>query len=105
MGTRRFCDHCGNTCRNPKVYSYGPSANYIMQTTSLAYQNTMAAANAITFTGNAMYGSLGGSGGSGAYSPAPPHISHTDVDLCDTCAPIWLERVRKLTAASDPEGT
>lgn len=115
MGTRRFCDHCGNTCRNPKVYSFGPSANHTMQTT-VAMQNAYLATNAsnISFSGvtgmpytvgaGQATAGYGGSGGSGTYCPpSVPAYGHTDVDLCNTCAPIWLERVRKLTTASDPD--
>lgn len=30
-------------------------------------------------------------------------IKVEDVDLCNTCAPIWMSRVKNLTQASDPE--
>lgn len=100
MATRIFCDHCGNTITKPNVFCYGPWSDVQV----LAYGGN---------SGGAAVGSASG-GGSGSanwvggtsnhtYQSVAPVLKLVKVDLCDVCVPIWLERVRNLTKASDPD--
>lgn len=91
MATRIYCDHCGNTCRNPNVFYYGPAPLL-----SPSYQNVQA----VYVQG----GLLGGGGGFNMPNPpTPPALQNKtsvvieSIDLCDRCVPIWMERVGKLT--------
>lgn len=86
MATRIYCDHCGSTCRSPNVFCYGPV---------LYYQGSNAQTNV---------GILGVGAGQSYYqiSPPPPTpqkqaVATKQLDLCDRCVPIWMDRVDKLT--------
>jgi len=77
------CDHCGNKIPKPNRFSFGPSP-------SRSYDEDEDETE--------------------EYSPkkrqktaAVPLPKKETIDLCNLCVPIWMDRVRKLTTASDPE--
>ena len=87
MATRQYCDHCGNTVRNPKQFCYGPypAVNYVQ-----------------AYVGQQQY-AAGSTGilGASAYPTAIPSPEMVVIDLCDHCIPVWTKRVEMLTKASD----
>jgi hypothetical protein len=89
MATRYTCDHCGNTVAGSslKKYGYGPYP-----------QMTMVPSSSMGLINNPYGNSLQGVSQQAVLTNYP-----TPVDLCPHCEPIWMERVRQLTAASDPE--
>ncbi len=93
MATRTFCDHCGNTITNqPNIMSFGLLHALLQhRAEEQAWaQQAMMAARAGHLSGHGM-----------GPRPTAPDIKIEDVDLCNTCVPIWLERVRNLCKQSD----
>lgn len=108
MGTRVFCDLCGNTCPSPAKYSFGCDRprDYDKQVAAqnAAYQQ-MTAAQSHSMLLGASYGGIAGiAGNAGSY--AAVHVpARTVVDLCQHCEKIWLERVASITRSSDVPAT
>jgi hypothetical protein len=86
MATRTFCDHCGNAVTEHKEYSFGPKVHPII----LDPNGQRIVGHQVQFMNN---GSVGIQGNS------PPSVQ--TIDLCAACIPVWMERVRRLTGASD----
>lgn len=122
MVTKTFCDHCGHVARNHKVLSFGDiqgknvtDARHQIQMQMLAVQNAQAQRNMPPYAGGGggggiVGGSAGMAGGSagmaGAYyapPPSGPEFEIINVDLCQHCVPLWMNRVKAITKASDPE--
>lgn len=101
MATRTYCDHCGNTVQNPKVLSFGDFRGKLRDEAS--QQAVIQQAMDAMRIGGAFGG--GGNGGVSVTQQAPSKAVAPiiNVDLCDTCVPIWLRRVGALCKASDPE--
>lgn len=90
MATRTYCDHCGNTVRNPKVLSFGDVRDA---------QNAEAMSRAQAGVGG--IASLIAQPNAQRNQNTSQSTEVIDVDLCPTCVPIWMERVKKLCEASD----
>lgn len=106
MGTRVFCDMCGNTCPSPAKYSFGCDRprDYDKQVAAqnAAYQQ-MSVAQSQSMLVGVSYGGIAGISGApyvGVHVPA-----RTVVDLCQHCEKIWLERVASITRSSDVPAT
>jgi hypothetical protein len=103
MATRTYCDQCGHTCHSPNKLMFGsfmvePSANYVGQ------QGQQALGGIIYPPGPGNLGSI--KMGNPVYSTpvySPKWYDRVVIDLCDACAPVWIERVKALTQASDPD--
>ncbi len=103
MGTRLYCDQCGNTVHEFKVVSFGqePSPkeaaeydkNYEMYRQQIEYAQSMRGLG------------MGQSLTQVAIHPPKPLPTHkrTRIELCEGCLPIWLTRAANLTKESDPE--
>lgn len=113
MGTRVFCDLCGNTCPSPAKYSFGCDRprDYDKQVAAQAaaqnalYQQQMSVAQSQNMLLGASYGGIAGNAGN-AGSYAAVHVpARTVVDLCQHCEKIWLERVASITRSSDVPAT
>jgi hypothetical protein len=105
MATRIFCDHCGNTIREPLVYSFGPLKQINDHNSLIQMQMQQQRQLALMQQNVGMGGNYGG-GAAGIASVTTcgsPTSAMIDVDLCPVCAPIWMERVKNLTKRSDPE--
>ena len=107
MATRIYCDHCGNSIKNPNVLSYGP-----VKIVESYHQHQMQAHHfhVIAAQQQNMAQGIASAGQANQAMPQPllkPKILENhpivDVDLCDHCVPIWMERVRQITAQSDPD--
>lgn len=95
MAIRTFCDHCGNTCRSPNKFQFGPyAAQSVRDEISQAVAAYPGAIQAVLKQAQAQSNIMGSQ---------PPKHPIKILDLCDICAPIWYERVDKLCRASDPE--
>lgn len=112
MATRRYCDHCGNTIKTPNVFSYGPFRMIEMYHSQQIQTMQQAVALQHIWQNSQGQRQLGNLAGANSPPPTqgPPAKSHIlekyqtiDVDLCDHCVPLWMERVRQITAQSDPE--
>lgn len=113
MGTRVFCDMCGNTCPSPAKYSFGcdrprdydkqVAAQAAAQSVNALYQQQMVQHTQSMLSGS--YGGIAGiAGNAGSY--AAVHVpARTVVDLCQHCEKIWLERVASITRSSDVPAT
>jgi len=99
MATRTFCDHCGNTIRNPKVLSFGDLKG-VLSRNEAQHRAVMQQVQALH--ANVQY-IPPQAGPVSAKQSGVPEIGVTHVDLCPTCVPIWLERVKALCKASDPD--
>lgn len=100
MATRIFCDNCGNTVKEAIEYSYGPYKQIRREEHErMTYMQAMAG----TARQQTMQGNL--SVGVGLQGSVIPKVTAEmiHVDLCQTCVPIWMSRVRNLTQQSDPE--
>lgn len=103
MGTRLFCDQCGNTVREFKIVSFGrePSPEerrkYEQQVTD--YQNHMHMQRLSMYGGGPPPQVMPNM----PYPSQPTEYTRIRVELCDGCLPIWLKRVESLTKESDPE--
>lgn len=97
MATRTFCDHCGNTCHNPKKFIFGPQMVRDSSKEELRQALEMARITGVTDP-NGLKQAMQGIG----QQVKPSHPTKV-IDLCDTCVPIWLERVDKLCRASDAD--
>lgn len=89
MATRTFCDHCGNTVKTPNIFCYGPH---------------QAVKNEVNAAFNAMHSSHIGQmqiAGRATNNPALMMPELTQIDLCDTCVRVWMNRVTALTKTSD----
>ena len=100
MATRTYCDQCGNTCHSPNKLMFG--SHSIDQFGILNVQQG----------GLLTPPSLGHPFGTVSYpnkpaivvsAPARKWFNKIIIDLCDTCAPVWMERVKALTKESDPD--
>lgn len=98
MGTRLFCDHCGNTVHKFNYVSFGQDNGqrdiYDYHDALIRYQNQ-----------NTPILSQMGIGQYGGHVSLPSLKSYprTTIELCDNCLPIWLKRVENLTRVSDPD--
>lgn len=116
MGTRRFCDNCGNTIRKVNIFTFGQeSTDQDVADYKDALQNMQAIQKVqLAYAQNAARNSSAGSLGS--YSPGSPGVGSSQgaasqlqnyprftVELCDHCGPGWLTRVQNLTKESDPK--
>lgn len=79
MGSRIFCDNCGNTILHKNPFIFGPKYpreddedDDYTRTTIKRKKKSL-------------------------------EISREEIDLCPHCEPIWLERVKKLTEVSKPD--
>lgn len=103
MGTRLYCDHCGNTVR---------------QFTKLAFGDLDSKIKAVNESHDAMqqqmllrHQGVGGHSGlvtQGPYTSSPPvkpPIGIIKVELCDNCVPIWMKRVEMICKQSDVDET
>lgn len=92
MTTKVFCDHCGNVISNRQsnVFSFGPFRRELNKAYGVMANQSLQGINAASQPG------------SHALTPSET-VKIEDVDLCNTCAPIWMSRVKNLTQASDPE--
>lgn len=82
MGMRLFCDHCGNTIQRPNKFQIRPVKSYdhdedVDDEDDEDVIQTKRSRNTKVV-------------------PKP-----FAVDLCDHCMPVWFERVKALTKASD----
>lgn len=95
MATRIYCDNCGNTVREPNKFCFGPLSHL--------YAGSSGGAGGSGASPNGGAGGLFGAGGGFGASQqtsrptTPMHV----IDLCDTCQNVWMERVKKLTSASE----
>ena len=99
MATRQYCDHCGNTIRNPHKYCYGPhpAVNYVAtHLPNYAGYSQYPGVNA-----QSNMGTLGGTPTYSTVATAVPSPEMVVIDLCDHCVKIWMTRVENLTKASD----
>ena len=86
MGTRIFCDHCGNTVTQVNRYGFGPMPQYIPDySNQQTIQRIQAQQSLIGIQ----------------YQALAPQTPIKDVDLCNTCVPIWMKRVEALCKNSD----
>lgn len=90
MATRTYCDHCGNTVNNLRKFGYGPAYEAPPQPPSL-YAPGLQAAHQMAVAQQVQ-----------CSAPTPPYYETVFLDLCSTCAPIWLKRVKILTE-DDPK--
>jgi hypothetical protein len=84
MVTKTFCDHCGNTVG------------------STSYSRFTISKNGPVFVASPPY-PYGVSVGQGVVQTVQPTTPTLLFDLCPHCEPVWLERIKRLTSASDPE--
>jgi hypothetical protein len=101
MATRTFCDHCGSTVRDPKVLSFGDMRSRLARQSE--QEGLKAAIAAMRNDLNVGKAYAAAAMQNVNKSPAADLIPVIDVDLCPRCVPLWLERVRNLCKASDPE--
>lgn len=114
MATRTFCDHCGNTVREPNRFTFGPVPVYRDEDEAAKMSKQQYA----MVIGQAGVGGASGGGGGGSVSkliktvqaqqaaqaaPTKPTVQRVNIDLCDNCVPIWMQRVKKLTEPADEE--
>lgn len=101
MGTRYFCDHCGNTVQKFTELAFG-DLNSIIKGMSDRHE-AMQQMQALRLQG---VGAPGGNVAQGPYAQTPsakPPINIMKVELCDNCVPIWMERVNNLCKQSDTD--
>jgi hypothetical protein len=79
MGTRRFCDLCGTTTNNLHGIT-------VIDSAALA---------------NLRYAGLQQSSGLSGFQTSLTPTNHFDVEFCAKCLPVWLDRVKHLTQASN----
>ncbi len=109
MGTRLYCDQCGNTVQKFNVVEFGQAhpkeviAQY--ESDKRAYEAYCEKrAQQMRYDSDPFKSMMAqASQGSMPRAPTLPQYSKTQVELCDHCLPIWLERVKNLTKASDVE--
>lgn len=73
------CDHCGNKISKSNKFRFGPTSSRYDEDDDEEYAKKP------------------------ARRKEAPLAKEVTIDLCATCVPIWMERVRKLTTTSDPE--
>ena len=83
MGVRYFCDHCGNTVHEFTKLSYGDFHSALHDAYSITHHTITLHQHAVP------------------QSKPKPRVPIADVELCDHCIPIWLERVANLCKQSD----
>ena len=97
MVTKVYCDHCGHPAPNAQKYIFG-AKSYFFGLTDPSHQASTgyipSQAQQIAQIQNQ----------SQAYNrPTSTTIVRVeDVDLCDHCQIIWMNRVKALTQASEP---
>lgn len=74
------CDHCGNKITKPNKFVFGPWTGYDDDDEEEERPRKRSPHTA----------------------PIEPKITRIRIDLCNSCVPVWMERVKKLTGASDP---
>jgi len=101
MATRIFCDHCGNTIRDPIVFCFGPHKAVQDQIDVYRQMHVQHqyAQQGIAWTTASVTTTSG-------YVPTPPPPQATissleKIDLCQHCVSTWMSRVRNLTKESD----
>lgn len=96
MGTRIFCDNCGNTARVTRYFFGAQSVFYEdaqSQILNAQYKVAQASQGGMSI--------LGGQSGLAQARSSPIIPNPTIVELCDHCGPGWLTRVANLTKQSD----
>jgi hypothetical protein len=87
MGTTKFCDQCGTTVSTLHLVAFGLK-NDLMPTNGGGFGNTTSVAGIMA---------------QAAANQQSTQAKLSEVELCDKCLPIWMERVKRLTTASDPK--
>lgn len=117
MGTRLYCDHCGNTVTRHNKLGFGDVKTALSkadqrlediqsQQTYLEAIHQAKAFGDLSVMRRAMQniGVASGQVQSAPNSPpAKPSIGIFEVELCDNCVPIWMERVKNLCSQSDTD--
>jgi hypothetical protein len=81
--------------------------SFMVESANLGQQSQQALAGIIyppghgNYPNGAVISTQGGGKATATY--LPKWYDRTVIDLCDACAPVWIERVKALTQASDPD--
>jgi hypothetical protein len=93
MGTRQFCDLCGNTVT-------GALAAYLITETESDFELLKKHYHPALQQVQAISGALAGR--QAATGPSKT-LKSLKVELCPHCAEVWWDRVSRLTKDSDPK--
>ena len=100
MTTRIYCDLCGNTIRDPARFSFGPAAEFYSMQAVQNYPSQYGVVQGIAAGG---YVSVNLPTYAAVQTTTQPKIAIETIDLCPRCIGTWMQRVKNITAASDPD--
>ena len=94
MGTRLFCDHCGNTVQKFTIVAYGGLDEELDYRDNAMRQMVHAQMRATQNLANPPPMQA-------APAQPKPRVPIIRVELCDRCVEIWMKRAADLCKASD----